>query len=123
MLIFLEKLAIMFKNFSLQKIQIIDFICVFFVFLNNFILKGRKMLFLEKLKQNRIYIFLVLIICVFAGIFYAFKFTPKEYVSSSTMMLIKTKNGEEKSGGLELTNNLISTFEEIDKELPLFEPS
>lgn len=71
------------------------------------------MLFFEKLKQNRICVLLVLVICIFAGTIYAFKFTPKEYISSSTMMLVKTKNGEEKAGGLELTNNLISTYEEI----------
>lgn len=73
------------------------------------------MLFLEKLNQNKICIFLVIIICLFAGIFYSFKFTPKEAVSSSTMMLIKIENEDEKAGGLELTNNLISTFEEIAK--------
>lgn len=72
-------------------------------------------MFWEKLNQNKICVFLVVIICVLAGTIYSFNFTPKESVSSSTVMLIKTKNNTENSGALELSDNLISTFEEVVK--------
>lgn len=72
-------------------------------------------MFWEKLNQNRICVFLVVIVCILAGTIYSFKFTPKECLSSSTIMLIKTKNDTENLGGLELSSNLISTFEEVAK--------
>ncbi len=72
-------------------------------------------MFLEKINQNKICIILVLIICVFTGTIYSIKFTPKEFLSSSTVMLIKTKNDKSNQGALELSDNLISTFEEVVK--------
>lgn len=72
-------------------------------------------MFWEKLNQNKICVFLVVIICVLAGTIYSFNFTPKESVSSSTVTLIKIKNNTENSGALELSDNLISTFEEVVK--------
>ena len=72
--------------------------------------KGRRALFWEKLNQNRICVFLVVIVCILLGTIYSLKFTPKECLSSSTMMLIKTKNGTENLGSLELSKNLISTL-------------
>lgn len=72
-------------------------------------------MFWEKLNQNKICVILVVIICVLAGTFYSYNFTPKEYVSSSTVMLIKTKNNAENSGALELSDSLISTFKEVIK--------
>ena len=76
------------------------------------------MLFLEKLEQKKIYIFLVILICMLIGITYAVIFVPKTFVSSTSVMLIKVqKNGEEteNTGNVELTNNLISTLEEVIK--------
>ena len=72
-------------------------------------------MFWEKLNQNKIYVILVVIICVLAGTIYSIKFTPKESISSSTVMLIKTNNNEGNQGALELSANLISTFEEVVK--------
>ena len=77
------------------------------------------MLFLEKLEQKRLYIILVILICIVIGILYASVFMPKNFVSSSSMMLIKTEqnaeNELENNGNIELTNNLMSTIEELIK--------
>ena len=72
-------------------------------------------MFWEKLNQNRICVFLVLTVCILVGTIYSLKYTPKECLSSSTVMLIKTKNENENLGGMELSKNLISTFEEVAK--------
>lgn len=77
------------------------------------------MLFLEKLEQKRLYIIFVILICILVGILYAVVFMPKNFISSSSMMLIKTEENEESklenNGNIELTSNLISTFEELIK--------
>ena len=78
-------------------------------------MKGRTALFWEKLNQNKICVILVVIICILAGTMYSIKFTPKESLSSSTVMLIKTKSDKVNQGALELSDNLVSTFEEIVK--------
>lgn len=72
-------------------------------------------MFWEKLNQNKICVILVVIICILAGTMYSIKFTPKESLSSSTVMLIKTKSDKVNQGALELSDNLVSTFEEIVK--------
>lgn len=46
------------------------------------------MLFWEKMKQNKIYVFLVLIICVFTGVLYSFNFMPEEYSISKIIPII-----------------------------------
>lgn len=76
------------------------------------------MLFLEKLEQNRIYIFLVILICMVIGIAYAVIFMPNIFISSTSAMLINVEESGEKKeniGNVELTNNLISTLEELIK--------
>lgn len=77
------------------------------------------MLFLEKLEQKRIYIILVILICILIGTIYAGVFMPKKFISSTSMMLMKTENGENEeiknNGTFELADNIISTFEELIK--------
>lgn len=73
------------------------------------------MLFLEKLYQKKIYIISVIIICILSGLIYSLKFISKEYISSATILLIKTNGESENDGSLELSDNLVSTFEEIVK--------
>ena len=79
-------------------------------------------MFWEKLNQNKICVILVVIICILAGTIYSVRFTPKESLSSSTVMLIKTQSDKGNQGAVELSDNLVSTFEEIVKsELTLAE--
>ncbi len=76
------------------------------------------MLFLEKLEQNKIYIFGVILICMLIGIMYAVIFVPQTFISSTSVMLIKVQEADgriENTGNVELTNNLISTLEELIK--------
>lgn len=70
------------------------------------------MLFLEKLEQKRLYIVLVIIICMLVGIMYAIFFTPEKFVSSTSIMLMKM---EENENTVELTDKKMSTFEELIK--------
>lgn len=77
------------------------------------------MLFLEKIEQKKVYIVLVILICMLIGIIYTRCFIPPKNISSATLVCLKTeKNSEGKvnnTGSLELSKNLASTFEEIAK--------
>lgn len=77
------------------------------------------MLLLEKIKEKKIYIVLIILITLVTGVIYSLKFTAKEYISSATILLIKTEKISEKEvnnlGNLELSNNQISIFKEILK--------
>lgn len=77
------------------------------------------MLFLEKLEQKRIYVIAVIIICMLISIVYAAIFMPKKIVSSTSMLLMNIESVQDEeikhNGNVELTNNLISTFEELIK--------
>ncbi len=77
------------------------------------------MLFLEKLEQKKLYVMAVAIICMLVGTVYAGVFMPKKITSSTSMLLMKTENAQDEetkhNGNVELTNNLISTFEELIK--------
>jgi len=72
------------------------------------------MLFWKKLNQNKIYVSIVFIICIFASIIYSFKFIPKEYSVTSTIMLVKNANLQN-LGQLELSDGLMAIIEEIIK--------
>lgn len=69
------------------------------------------MLFLEKLEQKKVYIILVIVICMLVGIMYAIFFMPERFISSTSIMLIKA----EEDGSVELTDNQMATFEELIK--------
>lgn len=76
------------------------------------------MLLFEKIKQKKINIFIIIIICLFIGVIVSINMSNKEYISTSTLLLIKTENIDneiKKTGNLELSNTMISTFEEILK--------
>ena len=77
------------------------------------------MLLLEKIKEKKLHIILIILITVIIGILYSIKFTVKEYVSTSTVLLMKTEKISETEsnnlGNLELSNKQISTFREILK--------
>ncbi len=77
------------------------------------------MLFLEKLEQSRVYIVSIILICILLGVIYSICFIPKEYVASTTMLLLDIeKDADEKTkstGNLELSKSIVSTLEEIIK--------
>ncbi len=77
------------------------------------------MLFLEKLEQSRVYIISIILICILLGVIYSICFIPKEYVASTTMLLLDIeKDADEKTkstGNLELSKSIVSTLEEIIK--------
>ncbi len=77
------------------------------------------MLFLEKLEQKKLYIILVIVICMLIGIMYAIFFVPEKFVSSTSIMLMKTEENEKNElkndGNLELTDSQMATFEELIK--------
>ena len=77
------------------------------------------MLFLEKLEQKRFYLIAVIILCMLIGGIYGLKFAEKESLSSTSVMLIKKENAQNttmlNNGTLELSNNLVSTYEELIK--------
>ena len=77
------------------------------------------MLFLEKLEQKRVYIISIMLICILLGVVCSICFIPKEYVASTTILLLNIeKDAEENTknnGNLELSSNIVSTLEEIIK--------
>lgn len=77
------------------------------------------MLFLEKLDQKKLYIVLVIAICMLIGIIYAIVFMPEKFVSQTSVMLMKMEddgyNEIKNNGNIELTNNQMATFEELIK--------
>lgn len=76
------------------------------------------MLFLEKLEQKKVYIILVILICILIGIMYAIFFMPEKIISQTSVMLMKTEaeeNNTQNNGIVELSQNQMSTFEELIK--------
>lgn len=76
------------------------------------------MLFLEKLEQKKVYIILVILICILIGIMYAIFFMPEKIISQTSVMLMKTEVEEDNTqnnGVVELSKNQMSTFEELIK--------
>lgn len=77
------------------------------------------MLILEKLEQKRVYIISIMLVCILLGVIYSICFMPKEYVASTTMLLLNIERdadeNKKSNGNLELSNNIVSTLEEIIK--------
>ena len=77
------------------------------------------MLFIEKIEQKRIYIIGTIVISILIGIIYANFCAPKTFISSTSVLLLKKEDNSNKElenkGTIELTENLMSTFEEIIK--------
>lgn len=77
------------------------------------------MLIFKKIKEKKINIIAIMLSFLVLGTIFSFKISNKEYVSIATLLLIKTENSEnnivEKVGNLELSDELISTFNEILK--------
>lgn len=73
------------------------------------------MLFLEKLEQKRLYIILVIIICILFGIMYAVFFMPEKFISSTSIMLMQMEGYGQNENTVELTDKKMSTFEELIK--------
>lgn len=77
------------------------------------------MLLLEKLEQKRKYIILVMVVCIIASIAYSLFVVPKKVTSESTLMLIEkeevSSNNYVNKGNLDLTEKMVSNFEEIIK--------
>lgn len=77
------------------------------------------MLLLEKFKEKKLNIFFIILISLCIAVFCTFLFSKKEYVSTSTLLLIKTEKRDneevQKVGNLELSNELISIMEDILK--------
>ena len=104
-------------NLSLQKIQVLMKGLLFVSFI--LYARDKKMLFLEKLEQKRVYIISIMLICILLGVVCSICFIPKEYVASTTILLLNIeKDAEENTknnGNLELSSNIVSTLEEIIK--------
>lgn len=77
------------------------------------------MLLFNKIKEKKINIFFIILISLCIGVICSINISSKEYVSTSTLLLIKTENKDnnqvQKIGNLELSTALISTFKEILK--------
>ena len=72
------------------------------------------MQFWKKICKNKKYIISVFIICLLSGILYSFKFTQKEYLTTSTIMLVKNNEGKV-AESLELSDGLQSIVKEVIK--------
>lgn len=73
---------------------------------------------LDKIKEKKFYIILIILFVFILGVIIDFRINVKKYISTSTLLLIRTEQEENKTmrlGNLELSNNLISTFEEVIK--------
>ncbi len=77
------------------------------------------MLLFEKLKEKRIYVILIIIFSLIVGVLYTLKFTVKEYIATSTFLLIETEKVSEdviqNVGNLDISDKLLATLEEIIK--------
>lgn len=77
------------------------------------------MLLLEKLEQKRKYIILVMVVCIIASIAYSLFVIPRKITSESTLMLVEkeeiSSNNYVNKGNLDLTEKMVSNFEEIIK--------
>lgn len=73
---------------------------------------------LDKIKEKKFHIILIILFVFILGVIIDFRINVKKYISTSTLLLIRTEQEENKTmrlGNLELSNNLISTFEEVIK--------
>lgn len=73
---------------------------------------------LDKIKEKKFHIILIILFVFVLGVIIDFRINVKKYISTSTLLLIRTEQEENKTmrlGNLELSNNLISTFEEVIK--------
>ena len=77
------------------------------------------MLLLEKIEEKRIQIIIIVLIITIIGGLYSIKYTVNEYISTSTVLLMKTEKISEKEskniGNLEISNKQIATFSQILK--------
>ena len=77
------------------------------------------MIFLEKLKEKKIHVILIIISILIIGIALSLCLSKKEYISVSKILLIKsevTENGQsENRENIEITSKLIHTFKELLK--------
>ena len=77
------------------------------------------MIFLEKLKEKKIHVILIVISILIIGIVLSLCLSKKEYISVSKALLIKsevTENGQSESReNIEITSKLIHTFKELLK--------
>lgn len=77
------------------------------------------MIFLEKLKEKKIHVILIVISILIIGIALSLCLSKKEYISVSKALLIKsevTENGKSESReNIEITSKLIHTFKELLK--------
>lgn len=70
-------------------------------------------MFFKKINENKFHIFIILIVSIIVGTIYSLIFVPKEYVATSKMVILETKNTS--TNNLKITDNLFSTFREIVK--------
>lgn len=77
------------------------------------------MLLFKKVKEKKIHIILIIIFSLIVGVLCSLKLAVKEYIASSTFLIVETeKVSEDKTenvGNLEISNKLLATLEEIIK--------
>ncbi len=76
------------------------------------------MILVNKLKEKKVYVILIILISIIIGTIVSLKITEREYISSTTLLLVRTQQLEEESknlGNVEISNKLMSTFKEILK--------
>lgn len=77
------------------------------------------MILLEKLEQKRKYIILIMVVCILMGLVYSVFGIPKKITAETTLMLVEKEADSENEpinkGNVELTEKMVSNFEEIIK--------
>jgi len=74
-------------------------------------------MFIEKIKERKIFLICVLIISIIIGVIYVSCLVPRTYISSTTIMIIEKEKIDEQNyknkGNVELSNNMSATVEEL----------
>ena len=77
------------------------------------------MLLVEKLKNKKLGIILIISVMIILSLIYSIVILPKEYIVSSTLMLVSVEQDNEIDASinspLNLSSNLISTYSELIK--------
>ena len=74
--------------------------------------------FIKKVKEKKLFLILVIIVCIIIGTVYGTLLAPKTYTASSSMMILKNEgtNPEEKNvGSLTLSDDIYNTLSDLIK--------
>ena len=60
------------------------------------------MILVNKLKEKKVYVILIILISIIIGTIVSLKITEREYISSTTLLLVRTQQLEEESKNLKV---------------------